>query len=82
VDKTIEEARKGWARGLENLQHLVETGIDLREARRPMLGVNLGDPLDADRIAREGIDTTTGVYLSDVMDGLSAQRPACAAATF
>jgi uncharacterized protein YndB with AHSA1/START domain len=71
--KGFAESRKGWARSLENLQHLVETGIDLREARRPMLGVNLGDPLDADRIVREGIDTTTGVYLSGVLDGLSAQ---------
>ncbi len=71
--KAIEEARKGWAGSLECLQHLVETGIDLREARRPLIGVTVGAPLTPELIAREGIDTTAGVYLEGVIDGLSAQ---------
>ena len=72
-DKAIEESHKGWAVSLECLQHLVETGIDLRDARRPLMGVSLGEPLTPERIAQEGIDTTSGVYLEGVIDGLSAQ---------
>jgi uncharacterized protein YndB with AHSA1/START domain len=68
-----DESRKGWKQSLECLKHLVETGIDLREARRPMMGVFLGEPLDAEEFAKRGIDTTAGVYLEGVLDGLSAQ---------
>ncbi len=71
--KAIEHSSHGWKDGLDNLKHLVETGIDLREARRPMLGINLGDVLDAERAAREGIGAQSGVYLEGVLDGLSAQ---------
>lgn len=69
----IAEARKGWQASLECLKHLVETGIDLREARRPLLGVVLGDALTPELIARHSIATTSGVYLEGVIDGLSAQ---------
>ncbi len=69
----IEESRKGWTRSLENLAHLVETGIDLREARRPLMGVNLGDKLDDERRAKDGIDATDGIYLAGVVGGMSAQ---------
>src|SRR5262245_32651858 len=31
---------KGWSSSLENLQSLLETGVDLRAARRPMLGLD------------------------------------------
>jgi uncharacterized protein YndB with AHSA1/START domain len=69
----VRESRKGWALGLQNLKHLVETGIDLREASRPMLGINLGQSLSPELISKKGIDTQTGVYLDGVIDGLSAQ---------
>jgi len=69
----IAESRKGWVRGLECLAYLVETGVDLRDARRPMMGVSLGEQVDADRLAKEGVDATTGVYLAGVSEGMSAQ---------
>ena len=71
--KAIDEARTGWPPALENLKHLVETGIDLREARRPLMGVMVGDALTPDVVARYGIDATSGVLLEGVVDGLSAQ---------
>ena len=72
-EKVIAESRRGWERSLENLQHLVETGVDLREARRPVLGINPGDPADADRPAGEGIAAAAGIYLAGVVAGSSAE---------
>ena len=72
-DRVMAESQRGWGRSLENLEHLVATGVDPRLARRPMLGINFGEPPDADRIAREGIAAPAGVYLAGVMDGFSAQ---------
>ncbi len=71
--KAIEHSSQGWKDGLDNLKHLAETGIDLREARRPMMGIMLGDVLDAERAGKEGIGAQSGVYLEGVIDGLSAQ---------
>jgi uncharacterized protein YndB with AHSA1/START domain len=70
--KVFAEAEKGWADGLENLQSIIETGIDLREARRPMMGVYT-EPLDAARAVKEGIAAEAGIYLSGVMEGMGAQ---------
>ena len=69
----MEESRKGWASSLKNLAHLVDTGIDLREASRPMLGVFLGEQPNAERLAQERSAAMPGVYLAGVIDGLSAQ---------
>jgi len=71
-ERALAEAEKGWATSLENLASLLETGIDLRLARQPFLGVSL-EPLDAPRAAREGIATETGVYLTSVIEGAAAQ---------
>jgi uncharacterized protein YndB with AHSA1/START domain len=68
-----DESSKGWVRSLECLKHLIETGVDLREAQRPMMGVFLDKALDPEEYAQKGIDTKSGVYLSGVVDGLSAQ---------
>lgn len=70
---TVAEARKGWARSLENLAHLIDTGLDLRYVRRPMLGVYLDEPLTPERIATEGLDVQAGIRLAGVVDGMSAQ---------
>jgi uncharacterized protein YndB with AHSA1/START domain/uncharacterized damage-inducible protein DinB len=71
-EKPLAEAEKGWSMSLENLASLLETGIDLRLARQPFLGVGL-EPLDAQRAAREGIAAEAGVYLTNVIEGAGAQ---------
>ena len=71
-EKPLAEAEKGWATSLENLASLLETGIDLRLARQPFLGVGL-EPLDAERAAREGIAAEAGMYLMSVIEGAAAQ---------
>ena len=69
----VEESRKGWRSSLKNLVYLIKSGIDLREASRPMLGVMLGESPDAGQVAKDGAGATPGVYLAGVIDGLSAQ---------
>jgi uncharacterized protein YndB with AHSA1/START domain len=38
----VTEYKKGWEKGLENLQSVLESGQDLRIVRRPILGVQIG----------------------------------------
>jgi uncharacterized protein YndB with AHSA1/START domain/uncharacterized damage-inducible protein DinB len=69
---TRAEAAKEWPGGLENLQSVLEEGLDLRQVRRPLMGVLL-DGMSAERAAKEGIATTTGVYISGVVEGGAAE---------
>jgi uncharacterized protein YndB with AHSA1/START domain len=71
-DKAVLEAESSWLPALENLDSVLTTGIDLREANRPVLGV-LSVPLTAERAANENIATSRGIYLSTVLpDGGAA----------
>jgi uncharacterized protein YndB with AHSA1/START domain len=71
-DHAVSESEDGWAAGLENLASVLETGIDLREARRPMLGINF-EPVDPQRAAREGLAVGRGIYIEGVAEGSGAQ---------
>lgn len=66
------EAAEGWSRGLENLQSILEEGVDLRQARRPLMGVLL-DNMSAERAEKEGLATTTGVYITNPIEGGAAE---------
>lgn len=61
-----------WEAALENLQSLLETGVDLRIARRPMFGIGGGDALTAAQAAALGVPVTTGLWLGEVVVGLGA----------
>jgi uncharacterized protein YndB with AHSA1/START domain len=65
--------RQNWADSLENLKSVLETGIDLRIANRPMLGITLGD-FTADQAQAIGIPVTEGIRLDGVVDGMGAQK--------
>jgi uncharacterized protein YndB with AHSA1/START domain len=71
-DNALAEAEKGWSTGLENLKSALETGVDLRIARRPFLGILLG-PLDAERAEREGIAVDEGIYIQDTLEATGAK---------
>jgi len=71
-DAALAEAEKRWAAALENLQSILEEGVDLREARRPLLGVSL-EGLDAGRARREGIAAEMGLYVANVVPGGAAE---------
>jgi uncharacterized protein YndB with AHSA1/START domain len=71
-DKAVLEAESSWLPALENLDSVLTTGVDLREANRPVLGV-LPAPLTPERAASENITTSRGIYLSTVLpDGGAA----------
>jgi uncharacterized protein YndB with AHSA1/START domain len=71
-DAALDQARQGWATGLENLKSVLEAAVDLRVARRPFLGIYLGD-LDAARAEREGLATGRGVYVEGTVEGSGAR---------
>ncbi|MFN8374217.1 MAG: SRPBCC domain-containing protein [Anaerolineae bacterium] len=61
-----------WDRGLENLQSHLETGYDLRETRRPLMGVLLDGELSEERAKTLGVPVKKGVPLSGTIPNLSA----------
>jgi uncharacterized protein YndB with AHSA1/START domain len=72
-EKTLEEARKGWQTGMENLESTFSTGKDLRILRRPMLGIFLSD-FD-EKIAEElGVPVEKGIRIDKPVEGMGAER--------
>jgi uncharacterized protein YndB with AHSA1/START domain len=70
----LSDAARAWENGLENLQSVMESGVDLRFARRPMLGVSGHDILNPGLVERLGLPVTEGVWLGGVVEGSAAQR--------
>src|SRR5436190_4641834 len=66
--------KRGWESALENLQSVLETGTDLRIARRPMFGLNSGNNLDDERAANLGVPVSEGLWIGGLVDGLGAQK--------
>ena len=71
-DQALAASGKGWLTGLENLKSMLETGVDLRIARRSFLGI-VPDLLDAERAAKEGITVERGIYIQGTLDNTAAR---------
>ncbi len=72
-DQIREESKKGWEIGLENLESIFDTGIDLRISRRPLLGIFAAD--FNEQIAKDlGVPTAKGVRIDRTVEGLGAQK--------
>jgi uncharacterized protein YndB with AHSA1/START domain len=70
--KVRKEAKKGWDAALENLESRFSTGIDLRIAKRPLLGIFLND-FD-EKIAKElGAPISQGVRIDKPVEGMGAE---------
>jgi len=65
-------ARANWENALENLQSVVETGIDLRLARRPRMGILVAD-YNTEIAARLGAPLGMGVRVGGTAEGSGAQ---------
>jgi len=72
TDESVTRQKTLWENGLENLQSVLETGIDLRLARAPMLGVVVG-ALDEPTQKRLGLPDRDGALLVDTIEGLGAR---------
>jgi len=68
-----ESFRENWVESLENLKSVLETGIDLRIANRPMLGIIPGDFTEEQALA-SGVPIRDGMRLDGVVDGMGAQK--------
>ena len=68
----LAESEDGWTDGLDNLRSTLETGVDLRFARRPFLGIHF-DIMSAERAAKEGIATEQGIYLNETVEDGAAR---------
>ncbi len=68
----LDQITKDWETGLENLQSVLEEGLDLRVTRRPMLGI-LVDFMDDAVAKRLGLPENKGIRLGDVIDGMGAK---------
>jgi uncharacterized protein YndB with AHSA1/START domain len=71
-DEAVVASDRGWGGGLENLKSTLETGVDLRLARQPFLGINL-DQLTPERAAKEGIAAERGIYVLNTVEGSGAR---------
>jgi membrane-associated protease RseP (regulator of RpoE activity) len=71
------EARKsiasGWEKSLENLESVLTTGVDQRVINRPAIGIYPIE-LNPELAAISGLPVTSGIYLSDVIPGRSADQ--------
>ena len=68
----VKEFQTGWELLLENLQSVLETGIDLRFARRPMLGITGAETLTPEMAHKLGVPVTAGLRLDSVIDNMAA----------
>ena len=71
--KMAQTFRENWDDSLENLKSVLETGIDLRIANRPMLGIFPGDFTEEQATAL-GVPVRQGLRLDGVVDGMGAQK--------
>ncbi len=68
-----ESFRENWVDSLENLKSVLETGIDLRIAHRPMLGIFLGDFTEEQALAL-GVTIRDGLRIDGVIEGMGAEK--------
>ena len=71
--QTAQALRENWAETFRNLKSVLETGVDLRIAERPMLGILPGD-FTEEQARSLGIPVRDGLRLDGVVDGMGAQR--------
>ena len=71
--KTAAEIKRGWERGLENLQSVLETGRDQRFTMRPMLGVTGLEELTPEVAARLNVPVPHGVRIDGTVPGMGAE---------
>jgi uncharacterized protein YndB with AHSA1/START domain len=77
-DETIwmekaEPFKKEWEESLDNLKSVLETGVDLRIANRPMLGILPGD-FTPEQAAALGVPVKDGMRLDGVVEGMGAEK--------
>lgn len=70
-ERTARDLTSGWDKGLEDLKYVLETGLDARLMRRPMLGI-APERLTPETAQKLGVPIQDGVLLAGVVDGMGA----------
>jgi hypothetical protein len=70
-DKAVAEAESSWSLAVDNLESVLTTGIDKRQASRPILGI-MPEELTADVASKAGIAVGSGVYVAGVFEEAGA----------
>jgi uncharacterized protein YndB with AHSA1/START domain len=65
--------RENWVEAFENLKSVLETGVDLRIAQRPMLGILPGD-FTEEQASALGVPVREGLRLDGLVTGMGADR--------
>jgi uncharacterized protein YndB with AHSA1/START domain len=68
----VEGFTSHWPEFLENLQSVLETGVDLRQARRPRMGIGIDD-FNPEIAARLGVPVKAGIHLAGTAEGTGAR---------
>lgn len=70
----VTEFTRGWESGLENLISVLETGTDLRLARRPLLGIVPGDLINKENAAQYNLPPDAkGNVIGSVLEGYGSE---------
>lgn len=71
--EAVERFRQNWVESLDNLKSILETGVDLRIANRPMLGILPGDFTEEQATALK-VPVREGIRIDGTVDGMGAQK--------
>ena len=71
--EAAESFRQNWVESLENLKSVLETGIDLRIANRPMLGIVPGD-FTEEQAVMLGVPVREGLRIDGTVEGMGAHK--------
>jgi uncharacterized protein YndB with AHSA1/START domain len=69
--KTSQAIEKGWQDSLDNLASLLETGLDLRLVRRPLLGIAISD-FNAEVAQKIGVPCERGMRIDSLDESMGA----------
>lgn len=64
--------KDGWEAGLANLKSVLETGLDKRVYDQPFLGILIGQQLNAEQMAEQGLEAEGGISISGTMANTGA----------
>jgi uncharacterized protein YndB with AHSA1/START domain len=68
------QIKRGWKLGFQNLKSVLESGIDLRFVRRPMLGVSDLQEIGREEASLLGIKNPNSLRINSLIPGLAAQN--------
>jgi len=73
TEETLEGYKKQWGNALDNLQTVLETGLDPRLYNRPMMGILISGMVDKDTRQRLGLPLDYGILIGGTVPGMGAE---------